>query len=261
MIKNKNYLILFGCLLVIGLFEVIFRHTHNLPVSEPLKKAAIVESVYAIGTVMSHHIFQIKSVLPSVVDELFVKEGDFVQKDAPLVCLESIGIIRAPFAGNITYLPANQSEIIVPNTLLLKLVDLSDRYLLATVDQRGAIFVKPHQTVRISFDNMRSDYYTGVVESLYSEEDTFKVRIHTDSLPDNILPGMTGDMAIIIRENPNALLIPLRAISDNTVEVKTWYGSKTVPVQMGIIDGDVGEVVSGHLSPGDRLYFLMKDPS
>jgi hypothetical protein len=95
---------------------------------------------------------------------------------------------------------------------------------------------------------------------LYSEEDVFKVRIRVESWPNSILPGMTGDVAIIIRENSDALLIPLRAISDNTVQVKTWYGSKTVPVQMGIIDGDVGEVVSGHLSVGDRLYFLMKDP-
>ena len=55
--------------------------------SEPVRRGTVVESVYGIGTVAANRSFQLRSGVTSAIQRLHVKEGDRVERGAPLVDL------------------------------------------------------------------------------------------------------------------------------------------------------------------------------
>lgn len=222
--------------------------------SEPLKRGEVVESVYGIGTVMANKSFQMKPGVVTTIGNLFVKEGDEVKRDQPLVELERSVVIPAPFDGTVTALPVKVGENVFAQTVVLELTDLQDRYVTVSLEQRAAIRVRRGQTARLSFENMRETSLAGTVESVYSRAGDFLVRIEVPELPPQILPGMTADVAISIRQRSGALLVPVSAIREGSVAVKRdGILPVRVEVKTGLADGAFAEVTEGDLKPGDRV--------
>ena len=176
-----------------------------------LHSGTILESVYGIGTVTANKRFQIKIGVVGHIDHVYVKEGDSVSKGNPIINVDGL-IWRAPFAGTITYFPYKLGEMAFPESPLVVLVDMRDRYLLVSLEQQGALRVRPGQDVHLSFDSLREETYSGVVKSVYSNDTNFLARIDIGNLPDRILPGMTADVAIILRSKDKVLLVPVAAI-------------------------------------------------
>lgn len=227
--------------------------------SEPLQKGSIIESVYGIGTVTAMKSFQVKPGVTNTIHELYVEEGSRVQKGQKLLSLDGANPVAAPFDGTITYLPFKIGENIFAQSVVLTLVDLSDRYVVVSLEQRGALRVNAGQKARISFDSMRGDSFEGVVQSVYSNDNNFFVRINVSGLPRQILPGMTADVAIGIVEHQDVLLAPVAAINQGMVSVQRDGGSPlTIEVKTGIVDGAMAEIVSGDLRAGDRLWIRDK---
>lgn len=225
----------------------------NERVTEPLAKGSIVESVYGIGTVLPHRSFDLKVGVTSTIRRLFVQEGDQVRRAQRLVELDQVAF-NAPFDGTVTLLPFKVGETVFANTTVLSLVNLRDRYLVVSLEQRGALRVRPGQKARISFDSMRGEAYDGAVESVYSNANNFLVRIDVSALPPQILPGMTADVAIGIAERHNVLLVLVVAIDAGKVYVKRGAGRpRAVEVKIGVADGTMAEVIAGDVREGDRL--------
>lgn len=222
--------------------------------SEPIHRGAIVQSVYGIGTVTANRIFQIKLAVIGTINEIYVKEGSAVKKGDRLVTIDHV-VYRAPFDGTVTSLPFNVGENVFPQLVILSLVDLSDRYLVVSLEQQGALRIERGQKVIMSFDTIREQNYDGVVQSVYSNENNFLARIDISSLPPRILPGMTGDVAIATLEHQNVLLIPTAALEKgDTVWVKRGIGiPRKATVKIGIVDKAMAEVLSGDLEEGDRV--------
>lgn len=259
----KQHKIWFG-LLVLALVVVIAglllrsRQTRYGELSEPLKKGNVVESVYGIGTVTAKNSYQLKVGVTSSIIQIFVREGDHVQRGQKLVLLEGGTNFSAPFAGTVTYLPAKVGETVFPQSIVMNLVDLLDRYIIVSLEQRGAIRVRQGQVAKISFDSLRDLTFDGVVQSVYSNENQFLVRINVSSLPPQLLPGMTADVAITTGEHKNVLVVPLAAINEGQVTIKRGSKRQTVSVQTGIVDGAFAEVTSGDLQEGDQIYLRKK---
>jgi multidrug resistance efflux pump len=228
--------------------------------SEPLRQGAIIESVYGIGTVLANRSFQIKPGVISTIDTFYVKEGDTVKKDAPLAKIDKV-IYRAPFAGTVTYLPFKEGENVFAQVPVLTLVDLKDRYLVVSLEQQGALRIHAGQAATMSFDTIRQQSYPGVVQSVYSNGSNFLARIDVSTLPAVVLPGMTADVAIQIRKQDKALLVPVAAlINGNTLWVKHGSGiPKKVEVKVGIIDKAQAEIVSGNVQAGDRVIIKPRE--
>jgi multidrug efflux pump subunit AcrA (membrane-fusion protein) len=223
--------------------------------SEPLRRGTIVERVYGIGTVTARNIYRMKVGVTSVLRQLFVAEGDVVKRGQKLVAFEDSGVRTAPFDGTVTYLPVKAGESVFAQALVLTLVDLTDRYVVVSLEQRAAVRVRQGQTAKLSFENMRENAFEGVVQSLYSNENNFLVRINVNDLPPQLLPGMTADVAITINEHPNALVVPTAAIDVGKVYVQRGVGSPTtIAIRSGIVDGTMAEVLEGDLKEGDRIY-------
>ncbi|MGZ3689510.1 MAG: efflux RND transporter periplasmic adaptor subunit, partial [Bdellovibrionota bacterium] len=186
------------------------------------------------------------------------KEGDAVRKGERLVNLDG-NVYRAPFSGVVNYLPFKSGENIFVQLPVLVLTDLSHRYIVVSLEQQGAIRVRAGQKVKLSFDSMRQQNYEGIVESVYSYSTSFLARINVSSLPAEILPEMTADVAIVVREATRALVIPVNAIENGVVWRKrgAMIPEKT-EIKLGIVDGAFAELVSGDIQEGDRLLIRKK---
>ncbi len=252
--KYKWPLAIFGILAVLVVFRLANKKADGNLISEPIQKGKIIESVYGIGTVSATRSFQLKSGITTSVRKLYVKEGDNVHRGDKLVDLDDVGGFSAPFDGTITFLPAKVGETVFAQSNVLHLTDLSDRYITVSLEQRGALRVRHQQKARISFDSLRDKVFDGIVESIYSNDGNFLVRIRVTSLPPEILPGMTADVSIGIREKQDVVLIPVAAIQKNQVTVsRDGRQGPTVDIKIGIIDGAKAELLSGSLQEGDRL--------
>jgi macrolide-specific efflux system membrane fusion protein len=245
-------------ILVVVLFALVYFASNSYKrsqgqLTEPLKKATIAETVYGIGTIVANQTMQIRPGQVLHIDRYNCKEGDYVKKGDVMVVLDHVPW-RAPFSGTITNLPFKIGENVFAQGPILTLTDLTDRYMTVSLEQQGALRVRPGQKVKMSFDTIREESYDGIVRSVYSNESNFLARIDVSDLPKIILPGMTADVGIIIKKRENALLIPIAAISDGKVWVKRGKAlPELIPVNLGIIDKDMAELISGDLSEGDRI--------
>ncbi len=227
--------------------------------SEPLRKGPVIESVYGIGTVTATRSFQLKFGVTSTVRKIFVREGDPVRKGQWLVETDNELRQSAPFSGTVTFLPVKVGETVFPQSVILSLVDLADRYIVVSLEQRAALRVRQGQKARVSFDSMRGETYDGIVEAVYSNENNFLVRIGISGIPSQILPGMTADVGIAVSAVRDSLLVPVAAIDDGKVYVKRGMGKpKAVEVRTGTVDGAWAEIVAGELREGDQLYLGKK---
>lgn len=252
---RRPFLLAFGIIIALGLglWITLRIKSHNqLTLTDPLRKGPIMESVYGIGTVTADKSFQLKPGVTTTVERLFVKEGDQVKRGQKLVDLDSARF-SAPFDGTVTALPVKEGETVFAQSIVLVVVDLTHRYLVVSLEQRAALKVKQGQASRLSFEELRDESFEGLVESVYSNQSNFYVRISAPHLPPQILPGMTADVAISIAEKPDALLVPVAAIEKGVVLVHRGRSRQEVAIKTGVIDGETAEVVSGDLHEGDRL--------
>lgn len=217
------------------------------------KRGPIVEAVYGLGTVTSMQVYQLKMGVTASIKNVFVKEGEQVLAGAPLMSFSDGHIAPAPFSGIITEVPYHAGETVFANVALVTLINLSDRYVLVSLDQQGALRVHSGQGVKLSFESWRDKKFSGTVESVFPNKSEFLVRIDTRELPPEILPGMTADVAIEISKKDNALLIPVAAVSGSKVIVRRHGNEHKVSVEIGLVDGAMAEVVKGDLKPEDDV--------
>ena len=258
--KIKNHPIIAGVItisiiLLIGLIRIQVMRSNTGLLSEPIKRGTITESVYGIGTVTARNSYQLRVGVTGTIQQIFAAEGDQVKRGQKLIQLDGMEVFKAPFDGTITYFPSKVGETVFAQGIILSLVDLLDRYIVVTLEQRAAIRVRPGQRARVSFENMRDKNYSGLVESIYSNQSQFLVRIRVEDLPPQILPEMVGDVAIGISEHRSVLIIPAAALDMGKVLVKDKGRTpRSVEVKIGLVDGSQAELLSGDLKEGDQLY-------
>jgi hypothetical protein len=142
---------------------------------------------------------------------------------------------------------------------MIIITDMSESYILVTMEQQGALRVKVGQKALISFDSMRHVSFEGKVSAVYSYSSNFLARIDAVNLPESILPDMTCDVAIEIIEKSNALLIPVVAFENGHVWVKQKRSiPKKISVKLGVSDGTWAEVLSGELHVLDQVMIKTK---
>ena len=223
-----------------------------------VKRGDIVEAVYGIGTVTASRVFQLKVGVTSTIQKIYVKEGDFVKKGTRLVDLDGPVGWLAPFAGTITSLSHTVGETVFPQTPIITVTDLSDRYVVVSLDQQAIMRVVSGQKATLSFDSLRDEKFEGTVQSVYSSDTQFLVRIATPNLGVKILPGMTADVAITIKTHKNSMLLPIAGVSNGKVLALREGNKIPIDVKLGVSDGSIAEVVDSNLVEGDQIIAWSK---
>lgn len=239
-------------LIVILFFSIILitKRRNNVEYIIP-RYGEIIESIYGLGKVKTDTVYEIKLGIPSTVQKLYVTEGSIVKKKDLLVMLDDSIAFRAPFSGTITQINATEKQTVFPQQPILRLEDYKDKYIEVSLEQQGALRVKPGQPAKIMFESLRGELLTGSVTAIFSRSDEFLAHINVPGLQDNILPGMTADISIEVDRKSRALLVPVSALASGQVKVLRSGKKINISLKIGSIDGNWAEVIEGDLTTND----------
>ena len=178
-------------------------------------------------------------------------------------------LITAPFDGEVTSVYADEGDSVSAVMTIVHLIDLTSMELEVEVDEIDIAEVKPGQRAIIEVDALPALQLEGEVTSISTLSIEmgglvlYEVTIGFNVPPDSGLRlGMSAIADIILEERSNVLLVPNRAITQDSqgepavkVLVNEEITERTVIT--GISDGFDTEIVSG-LSEGDVVVIETK---
>lgn len=249
--KRSVQLTLVLVLLSIAVFVGLWVRRGSVEYVTP-RHGPIVEAIYGLGKVKTDRYYEVKLGVPLTVEKLYVREGESVVAGQPLIRFEGGPVFKAPYRGTVTQIAFREAQPVFPQQTAVRLDDLSTKFIEVSLEQQGALRVRPGQPVKVVFEGIRGEVLQGTVAAIFSRNDEFLAQIRVP-LSDNILPGMTADVSIEAGRRENALLVPVSAISDGRVHVLRDGKRITLKLKIGGIDGSWAEVEEGDLRDSDRV--------
>ncbi len=213
----------------------------------------VVEAVYALGTVKTDRWYNIRFGMSTIVRKLYVDEGQSVTKGTPLIMTDAPVVFDAPFSGTVTSIPYREGEMAPAGQVVLTLSSLEKMYVRVSLDQESIIKVRKGQQAELSFENLRNVQVEGTVESIYPSGNEFLAKIEVKEFPEGVLPEMTCDVAIKIRQIEKAVLIPARSVVQGKITVIRKGEQREIPVETRPIDERWTEVLNDAVQPADRI--------
>jgi HlyD family secretion protein len=169
-------------------------------------------------------------------------------------------IILSPINGAVTKRFVDPGTMVKDTTPILTLMDLSETKMVVNVIEREFIHLKKGQPVKVTVSAFPDRVFSGTIEivtpALDLQSRTAEIQISIPN-PDFILkPGMFGTAEIILRTNPQAVLVPVRSVltelDKNYVFVLNDNKAIRRQVRKGVVrDADV-EILQG-LNPGEQV--------
>ena len=181
--------------------------------------------------------------------------------------------ITAPFDGVITSAEVLPGDQVLPNSQAFRIDNLSNLLVDVQISEVDISQIKIGQPVKLSFDAILDQEYAGEVIEVspvgvpQQGLVTFEVTIKILDGDQEVRPGLTASVQIVVRQVENALLIPNRAVrwvkgeqvvylSTNGAQAKL-EDLKRVPVTLGASSDEFTELLEGEIGEGD---FLVLNP-
>ena len=177
-------------------------------------------------------------------------------------------VMVAPFDGVVLDITTEVGEWISPSPPgvfippVLDLIDPNDLYVKAPIDEADVARVRTGLPVRITLDAFRGRSFSGVltyvasyVETAQEQNRTLPVEAVFDStlLPENLLPGLSADVEVILDAREGVLRIPSYALLEGDRALVVRDGALvSAPVEVGLRNWEMAEILSG-LEEGDPV--------
>lgn len=176
-------------------------------------------------------------------------------------------LLRAPFDGVIAEINGELGEFVTPSPVgvatppTIDLIDSSCLYISAPIDEVDAPAVSAGQEALITMDAFPDRQFPGFVRRvapyvLDLEKQARTVEIEAEIQnpdTDNLLPGYSADVEIVLDTREGVLRVPTQAIVDRTrVFVLNGGALEERTIETGIRSWEYAEVVAG-LESGDRV--------
>jgi HlyD family secretion protein len=182
--------------------------------------------------------------------------------DAALATLKQAWI-EAPFSGIITQVNAKPGDLAVPSVNAFRIDDLSHLLLDVKVSEVDINNIQEGQDVKLTFDAILGKEYNGKVTEVSkvgsSTQGTvdFLVTVEVTDADENVRPGMTAAVNVIVNEIGESLLVPNRAVrlkdGKRVVYILKDGVPIAVPITLGASSEFYSQVVDGELKVGDLI--------
>ena len=183
--------------------------------------------------------------------------------------------ITAPFTGVITSVDILPGDLVTPSTLGFRIDHLQSLLVDVSVSEVDINQIDIGQPVTLEFDAILGKEYQGEVvevspvgvqqQGLVS----FEVTIQLIDADEDVRPGLTAAVQIVVRQVKDALIIPNRAVrwvkgeqvvylaadKDNITEASL----EIVSVTLGASSDDFSELIDGEIKEGDLV--ILNPPS
>jgi len=171
--------------------------------------------------------------------------------------------ITVPFDGTLTEVNILPGDQVNAGSIAFRIDDLSRMLVDVMVPEVDINSIKVDQKVDMTFDAISNRTYTGKVVKVARVGTTtagvvnFKVTIEILDADDQVLPGMTAAVNIVISNLQDILLIPNRAVrlvNGKRVIYLLKNGVQTaVEIEIGASSDTLSEFISGDVKEGDVI--------
>jgi RND family efflux transporter MFP subunit len=180
--------------------------------------------------------------------------------------------ISAPFTGVVASVNAEEEETVAKVDTIVYVVDPGTMELVVELDEIDLPGVKLGQETVITVDALPDMEYKGTVSSIYPVPVTlggivlYNIKIDLDVSADSeVKVGMSASADIVLSKQSNALLVPSRAVIEDSqgnplVKVMVNDQVEERPVVVGISDSLETEIISG-LTEGELILVEIRSKS
>jgi HlyD family secretion protein len=169
----------------------------------------------------------------------------------------------APFDGTVTQAAPVVGDQVSPGTVGFRIDDLSSLLVDVQVSEVDINSVAVGQPATLAFDAILGKTYNGKVVEVGQAGDTiqgvvsFTVTVELTDSDEQVKPGMTAAVNIIVEEVKDTLLIPNRAVrlvdGERVVYIQENGQPKPVTITLGASSDTMSVLVSGDVKEGDLI--------
>lgn len=168
--------------------------------------------------------------------------------------------ITAPLKGGVTKRHVDPGTMVKDTTPILTIMDLTEVKMVVNVTEREFVRLHKGQPVKVFITPFPERAFPGRIEiitpALELQSRTAEIQIAIPNPGYILKPGMFGRVEIVLRSNPQAILVPLSAIltqedKDFVFVVKEGKAYRR-SIKKGLVKDAVAEVIQG-LAPGELV--------
>ncbi|EKD89261.1 MAG: Efflux transporter, RND family, MFP subunit [uncultured bacterium] len=171
--------------------------------------------------------------------------------------------ISSPFAGILTDASGMVGDIVSPSSFAFRVDDLSQMFVDVEIPEVDINRVKVSQDVSLTFDAINAAEYQGRVAEVArigansAGAVNFKVTIEVLNPDEQVMPGMTAAVNIVVSDLKDVLTVPNRAVrlvdGKRVVYILKNDIAVMVDIEIGSSSDTLSEIISGDLKAGDVL--------
>ncbi len=171
--------------------------------------------------------------------------------------------LTAPFDGTVTEVNLKPADRAAPGTAAIRIDKLSQLEVDVQVSEIDINRIQIGQPVSLSFDAILEKEYHGTVSQVARVGNVvqgvvqFNVTVELTDADENVRPGMTAAVNIIVEQLDNVLLVPNRAVrlvdGQRVVYILKNQQLESVEITLGATSDTESEVISGDLRAGDLI--------
>lgn len=171
--------------------------------------------------------------------------------------------LTAPFAGSITGISIKAGDKVNPASVAFQIDDLTHLLVDVRVSEVDINRIKINQEATISFDAILSKVYQGLVVEVDQVGTSnqgvvdFIVTIELSNADEDVKPGMTSAVNIVVNQLQDVLLAPNRAVRVKDGERVVYILQNNLPtpiiVKLGASSDAMSEVLESDLKVGDQI--------
>jgi HlyD family secretion protein len=193
-------------------------------------------------------------------------EADILAAKARVAAIQAtidMAHITAPFAGTVTDTDVQVGDQVSPGSTAFRIDDLSHMLVDVMVPEVDINNIKIGQEVDLTFDAIADKEYSGKVVEVARVGTTtagvvnFGVTIEILNPDEQVLPGMTAAVNIVISNLTDILLIPNRAVRMVDGKRVIYLMKNGIPteveIEIGASSDTLSELVSGDVKEGDTI--------
>ena len=170
--------------------------------------------------------------------------------------------ITAPSDGVVTTVDARTGDLIGSNSQIASIMAVG-RTVEAKLSEENFAAVKLGQRASVRFLTYGNDQYNAVISKILPSADstTQRYTVYLDIfMPEGrvLVPGLTGEVSIVISERDNAVIIPRRALVGDFVYVVDGSKVGLRKIQKGYESLNQVEIVTG-LQDGEQVIVEQQD--
>lgn len=211
----------------------------------------LTEAVYGLGNVKTYHRYEVKLGVTSTARKVYVREGDYVEKGQPLLLADE-STFKSPFDGVVTLVAIYEGEVATPQTVIIRVEDLDDRFIELSLEQDAALRIQKNQIAKVSFESLRGQILNGKVTAIFPRGNEFVTHVDVTNLDKKILPGMSADVSIEIGKIKGTL-VPAKALRNGVLQIERDGKIQNLKVDVGLVDGLSAEIKGDNLKSTDLV--------